>query len=812
MATLDIYNTHMELYPYKQFDQLWLEKQYTAKDKFTDTEYACGYIINDNKMYLPRGTSVSKLQTLSGCQINEIMDSDPIEPMSRRHSSYYEPRNNLQSQSIDFLKGEGHQLGLNLKTGWGKAVPLDTKIPAPVEKGFIKMGDIKVGDTIFNTNGDPTTVTSVFPQGSINIYEITFSDGRTAKCCANHLWTISDYKDKNRYYVLPLKEIYKDYKTSKGYKYYIPTMTEPVKYPTQKVYYDPYMIGVLAASDYQNMVPCFKDDTGYIIDKISRNIQQGTFYYEITPSESSKGWWNFHCYDTALKLYSKNVILPNAYLYNDINIRLELIRGLFDEAGAIIEEKGTYKILFMPVRPSLRLLKRVRDLLLGFGYFVKMDTEKGALKVSVPHSHIQHLFTLPEMVQFGKDIENIPNKIDFYHLKIVDIKEVYQDEAQCITVDDKNHMFLTEGFLPTHNTFCVAYASTELQCKTLIITPNTGLKNQWIKTYRNMFDYRPKELLDIAGSPVMEAILNDDARPADIYFVNHQTLRSFLAAHGPYKFKQFFEKLGIGIKVYDESHMEFANILLVDFLSNTDRTWYLTATFDRSDDTESICFKRAFATVDTFGKQESAERTKKHVIYHIVNINSKVSPQNRAKLMAYPGFSSAKYGKYAIFDDPNNTAYRAILAILKKTTTMEGKILIFLPLIDAVDEVVKRLKRDYPVKSVAAYHSKIDKDEKESAEKKDIIVSTIKSCGTGRDIKGLRCVISLEPVASKVVTEQTIGRLRPYADDKDTYFFDIISRDITPLNWWHRSRFKVIPSLVKEVVELNDVLETENKK
>lgn len=475
MAQLDIYNTHMELYPYKQFDQLWLEKLYTATDPFTGTEYACGYIIDDGRMYLPKGTPVSKLQALSNCDVHVMQESDPVVPMSRHHSSYYDPRNNLQRESIDFLKDEGDQKGLNLATGIGK-------------------------------------------------------------------------------------------------------------------------------------------------------------------------------------------------------------------------------------------------------------------------------------------------------------------------------------------TFCVAYASTELNVRTLIVTPNSGLKSQWIKTYSTMFDYAKKELMDIAGSPVMEAIMDDDLKPADVYFVNHQTLRSYISTHGPYKLREFFQKLGAGIKVYDESHMEFANILLMDFLSNTERTWYLTATFDRSDKTESICFRQAFSSVDTFGKQESSEVVKKHVIYHTVNINSKISAQNRNKVMGYPQFNSFKYGRYAIFDDPNDTAYKAVLAILNKTTNMEGKTLIFLPLIECVEEVVKRIKRDYPTKSCAAYHSKVDKEEKESAEKKDIIVTTIKSCGTGKDIKGLRSVICLEPIASRVITEQMIGRLRPYEGGKDTFYWDIVDKSVLGCQWYYRARIKTIKRLVKDMVEINDIL------
>jgi superfamily II DNA or RNA helicase len=140
---------------------------------------------------------------------------------------------------------------------------------------------------------------------------------------------------------------------------------------------------------------------------------------------------------------------------------------------------------------------------------------------------------------------------------------------------------------------------------------------------------------------------------------------------------------------------------------------------------------------------------------------------------------------------------------LEKVKNVEGKVLIFVPLIDVVDKIVDRLKKDGIDKRIVAYHSKVTRDEKLDAIKKDIIVSTIKSCGVGTDIPGLRCIICVEPIASKIIAAQMIGRLRPYANGKLTYFFDVVDVSIPPINWWFRARFKKIQTLVKEVVYLN---------
>lgn len=116
---LDVYNTHMELYPYKKDDYPSIEKEYTAIDKFTDTEFPCGYMIEDGKLYLPRGTSISKLERITETKASIINESDPSQEMERKHFSLYDPRNQLQQDSIDFLMSNGSQLALNLATGFG---------------------------------------------------------------------------------------------------------------------------------------------------------------------------------------------------------------------------------------------------------------------------------------------------------------------------------------------------------------------------------------------------------------------------------------------------------------------------------------------------------------------------------------------------------------------------------------------------------------------------------------------------------------------------------------------------------------------
>jgi hypothetical protein len=70
-------------------------------------------------------------------------------------------------------------------TGVGKAIPNSTIIPTP--NGFKRADEIIVGDYLFDRLGNETLVLGVYPQGLRKVWEITFDDGRKAKCCEDHL-------------------------------------------------------------------------------------------------------------------------------------------------------------------------------------------------------------------------------------------------------------------------------------------------------------------------------------------------------------------------------------------------------------------------------------------------------------------------------------------------------------------------------------------------------------------------------------------------------------------------------------------------
>lgn len=72
--------------------------------------------------------------------------------------------------------------------GSGKALASDTFIVTP--NGYTQIGDIQIGDKVYDENGQEQSVIGVFPQGKKKIYRITFSDGNTLDCCSEHIWGV----------------------------------------------------------------------------------------------------------------------------------------------------------------------------------------------------------------------------------------------------------------------------------------------------------------------------------------------------------------------------------------------------------------------------------------------------------------------------------------------------------------------------------------------------------------------------------------------------------------------------------------------
>ncbi len=108
----------------------------------------------------------------------------------------------------------------------GRAQPIFTKVLTP--DGFRPIGDLQVGDLVIGSNGEPTPVLGVYPQGEKDIYRVTAQDGSSTLCCGEHLWTVRTAADRRRdkpWRVLETQEMIGNLRAAHARRYELPMLT-----------------------------------------------------------------------------------------------------------------------------------------------------------------------------------------------------------------------------------------------------------------------------------------------------------------------------------------------------------------------------------------------------------------------------------------------------------------------------------------------------------------------------------------------------------------------------------------------------------
>ena len=78
----------------------------------------------------------------------------------------------------------------------GRAQPYDSQVLTP--DGFRDFGSLEVGDLVVGSDGLPTPVIGIYPQGRKQVYRVTTQDGASTLACGEHLWTVRTPEDKRR--------------------------------------------------------------------------------------------------------------------------------------------------------------------------------------------------------------------------------------------------------------------------------------------------------------------------------------------------------------------------------------------------------------------------------------------------------------------------------------------------------------------------------------------------------------------------------------------------------------------------------------
>ena len=335
------------------------------------------------------------------------------------------------------------------------------------------IGDSKKGDIIIGGDGKPTTILGVYPQGEVDLYKISFEDGRSIVCCKDHLWEVYDLQaDKMK--TLPLKEIMKKYKykrihSGKKYKdgkdrekncfnYYIPLLTNPIELNTYDIpFIDPYYFGLWLGDGSERNLTITNIDQP-IIDHISNfsdendlNFIQCGFSYKCTKKSGkfNKVWDIFKD-----KNLNENKHIPIECYNWSVEDRFNLLRGLMDSDGTV---SNSGDISFCNINKNL--IDGVEKLIRELGIGCKVFEKKGSyLKKDNTFNkyYLIRLYTDKKVFNLDRKLSrisstNVRNYSKRNRTAIINIEYYGKDEATCIRVDNEDSLFLTTNSIVTHN-------------------------------------------------------------------------------------------------------------------------------------------------------------------------------------------------------------------------------------------------------------------------------------------------------------------------------------------------------------------------
>ena len=379
---------------------------------------------------------------------------------------------------LNSAREEGHHAVELAKRG---AHPYFQKVFTP--EGLKEWKDITIGDKLFGTYGNITTVIDIPFNDIADTYKLTLRDGRVIYASDDHIWNVIRANSRNimrlntkylyEHYINKRKKSYRN-PSGKAYIYFIPNH-KGVDYTYTEVPIEAYTLGILLGdgtfrnNNYKNQViftsakkdiNTYKQYSPYNIDKVTQN----DYTYAIRVNIQ-------YLYDCNLwNCKSEDKFIPNLYKYNTREIRLNILKGLLDTDGSVHGNTPIFNTV------SRKLAEDVVEIARSLGYNSNCTIRKAGYKVNNVYKRCLDVYQVN--IYGGRELFNLErkkklindSKVFSRNIKtcIIDIQYLGKYPCKCVTVDSKDNSYLIGDYVQTHN--CAkSYSLATIMSHNLII-------------------------------------------------------------------------------------------------------------------------------------------------------------------------------------------------------------------------------------------------------------------------------------------------------------------------------------------------------
>lgn len=448
------------------------------------------------KTYLAMAKAVQALQTK---QVNRIILTRPaVEAgerlgylpgtLSEKIDPYLRPlydalHDMVDPESIPRLMQAGTIEVAPLAYMRGRAQPYRSEVLTP--EGFVPIGTLRVGDLVIGSDGTPTPVLGVYPQGVKQVYRVATQDGAWTLACGEHLWTVATPEDKRRgkTRTLETQEMVGKLRRGAIRRYELP-LVQPVHFEPTDVPLDPYALGLLLGDGcltttttpaFSTADPELAVALEHALDGISVERRSG-YDYVLRHRDGGRGGLRIANPVTVVLRQldlagttSATKFVPENYLRNSVTVRTAVLQGLLDSDGGPVTQTGrTCRIQYTTTSPGLKddVTFLVRSL--GGVVYTRLRESAGRPPGRAngrPVEYREDAYILD--IRLPADIQpfRLTRKRRAYELagggrpmRFIDsIEPIGEMDTLCIQVGAQDSLYVTDDFLVTHNTLNDAF-------------------------------------------------------------------------------------------------------------------------------------------------------------------------------------------------------------------------------------------------------------------------------------------------------------------------------------------------------------------
>lgn len=208
----------------------WEDQDDDVKQFFTEEAYKVKYGVTINGTFIPPWLywHVNFFPVFQ-----DLPNGERVPAISRLRDNEW-----FFAEMYQRARQEKKGLGMFGTRRFGKALLDSELIYTPY--GPKKIGFADIGDIIYGDDGKLTTVVGVYPQGFVDMYKVTFEDGRSIVCCGQHQWKVKYHGD---YKVMSTMGI-----IHSDFQKMTIDIGEAVDFPERRWLMSPQLLGSLTAS------------------------------------------------------------------------------------------------------------------------------------------------------------------------------------------------------------------------------------------------------------------------------------------------------------------------------------------------------------------------------------------------------------------------------------------------------------------------------------------------------------------------------------------------------------------------------------